>query len=206
MNGDEPINTDDERELSSEPVQEQPNESSDATKEEEEEKEKSLTVEQVADQIVGAMHDEDMEWLASFVHPTKGVRFSPYAYVNVESDLVFSQEEMATLMEDETVYQWGVFDGTGDPIELTFEEYFYRFVYDKEYVNAEEIVVDDRLGPGSTLDNTDDVYPEATVVEYHFTGFEPEFEGMDWRSLRLVLEQDGNQWYLVGVIHDEWTI
>jgi hypothetical protein len=29
---------------------------------------------------------------------------------------------------------------------------------------------------------------------------------MDWESLRLVFQEEGGVWYLVGVIHDEWTI
>jgi UDP-N-acetyl-2-amino-2-deoxyglucuronate dehydrogenase len=31
-------------------------------------------------------------------------------------------------------------------------------------------------------------------------------EGMDWRSLRLVFEKKNDIWYLVGIIHDQWTI
>jgi (p)ppGpp synthase/HD superfamily hydrolase len=29
---------------------------------------------------------------------------------------------------------------------------------------------------------------------------------MDWRSLRLVFEKKNDIWYLVGIIHDQWTI
>jgi hypothetical protein len=38
------------------------------------------------------------------------------------------------------------------------------------------------------------------------SGFDPEYEGMDWRSLRLVFEKKNDIWYLVGIIHDQWTI
>jgi (p)ppGpp synthase/HD superfamily hydrolase len=44
------------------------------------------------------------------------------------------------------------------------------------------------------------------MVEYHFSGFDPKYEGMDWRSLRLVFEEKDNIWHLVGIIHDQWTI
>jgi hypothetical protein len=43
------------------------------------------------------------------------------------------------------------------------------------------------------------------MVEYHFTGFEPDYGGLDWRSLRLVFMQDGDEWFLIGIVHDEWT-
>jgi hypothetical protein len=43
-------------------------------------------------------------------------------------------------------------------------------------------------------------------VEYYFPGFEAQYEGMDWKSLRLVFEQHQGSWKLVGIIHNEWTI
>jgi hypothetical protein len=51
-----------------------------------------------------------------------------------------------------------------------------------------------------------EVYPDATVVEFHFPGFEEKYEGMDWKSLRVVVEKLDNKWYVVGIIHDQWTI
>ena len=33
-----------------------------------------------------------------------------------------------------------------------------------------------------------------------------DFDGMDWKSLRLVFQEKDNIWYLVGIIHDGWTI
>ena len=42
-------------------------------------------------------------------------------------------------------------------------------------------------------------------MEYHFKGMDAQQGGMDWRSLRLVLEAHNGAWYLVGIVHDEWT-
>jgi hypothetical protein len=65
---------------------------------------------------------------------------------------------------------------------MTFNDYFARFVYDQDYAAADE------------------------VIEFHFTGFDPQFEGMDWKSLRIVLVKKEDQWFVAGIIHDEWTI
>ena len=46
----------------------------------------------------------------------------------------------------------------------------------------------------------------AMVVEYHFPGFDPQYGGLDWASLRLVFQEFEGRWVLVGIIHDEWTI
>jgi len=159
-----------------------------------------------ANEVVAALRDRDMEALAGQVHPSQGVRFSPYGYVQL-SDLVFLPGQVRGLLDDPTVYHWGVYDGSGLPINLTFAEYYAEFVYDLDFANAPEVGINRRMGPaGGTLDNTVEFYPGAIVVEYHFPGVDPQYAGMDWRSLRLVFREEGGTWYLVGIIHDEWTI
>ncbi|ARK32026.1 hypothetical protein [Halalkalibacter krulwichiae] len=164
-----------------------------------------LSLEDTAEEAIQLLKTKDMERLSEHIHPNDGVRFSPYGYVDLQEDVVFTTEQMKNGLTDETVYQWGYFDGTGEPIKMTFKEYYDRFVYDEDYVNAEEISYNKRLGHGNSIDNTKEVYPGATIVEYHFPGFIEEYEGMDWRSLRFVLIEENNRWYLVGIIHDEWT-
>lgn len=158
-----------------------------------------------ASEVLQALKDRDMERLSALIHPVKGVRFSPYAFVR-DSDLVFTSDRLAGLLSDPTEYVWGTYDGSGYPIEMTFEKYYGHFVYDRDYVNAERISHNKRIGIGNTTDNSLEYYPGANVVEYHFSGFDPDFEGMDWSSLRLVFQEEGSVWYLVGVINDGWTI
>ncbi|MGG3800606.1 hypothetical protein [Metabacillus fastidiosus] len=170
-------------------------------------KEEQLKNEQeTANEIVEILKARDMQSLAKFVHPAKGVRFSPYAYIKEDEDLVFQADQVKGLLNDSTVYHWGEFDGSGEPIELTFEQYFNKFIYDEDYVKAEKVSINKRLGQGNTIDNSKEIYKEATIVEYHFQGFDKELEGMDWKSLRIVMEKQEGKWFLVGIIHDEWTI
>ena len=42
-------------------------------------------------------------------------------------------------------------------------------------------------------------------MDYNFPGIDPEKKGYDWCSLKLVFEPWQNNWYLVGLIHSEWT-
>jgi hypothetical protein len=85
-------------------------------------------------------------------------------------------------------------------------EYFDEFIYDQDFLAAEEVKANEVIGTGNTINNIAEVYPSAQFVEYHFPGFDPEMAGMDWVSLRLVFEWKDEQWWLVGIIHDEWTI
>jgi hypothetical protein len=164
------------------------------------------TPEKVAEEVVQALKAKDMKSLSQLVHPSDGIRFSPYGHVDVENHQVFTNDQVEGLFHDTTVFNWGHFDGSGEPIEMTFNDYFARFVYDQDYAAADEVAVNERLGHGNSIDNSSDVYPEATTIEFHFTGFDPQFEGMDWKSLRIVLVKKEDQWFVVGIIHDEWTI
>jgi hypothetical protein len=159
----------------------------------------------IAEEAVAALRDRDMEALAALAHPSKGVRFSPYTYVRDEH-LVFGSQSVVGLLMDQTRYLWGYYDGSGEPIELTFAHYYEQFVYDQDFAHAEQIAYNEVLGQGNTINNIPEFYPDGVFVEYYFSGFDPQYGGMDWVSLRLVLEQEGGVWYLVGVIHDEWTI
>ena len=157
-------------------------------------------------EVVQAIKDEDMVELATFIHPTEGVRFSPYGYIDVQTSQVFTGAQLSGLMSDSQVYSWGSYDGSGDPIDLTFADYFEEFVYDEDYVDPHMIGNNVLIGKGNTLNNLPDVYPNGEFIEFHFTGFDSQYEGMDWSSLRLVFEEDNGTWYLVAIVHDQWTI
>ncbi|WP_379154898.1 hypothetical protein [Paenibacillus sp. sgz5001063] len=165
------------------------------------------TAEEAAVTVVRALKAGNMETIASWAHPDKGVRFSPYAYVDTATDLVFTRDQLKGLMKDPTPYVWREYAGTGEIIKLTFAEYFKRFVYDADFLNKAETALNKGLGQGTTLNNINEVYPKDRYdfVEYHIAGIDPAHEGMDWRSLRLVFEKMGPDHALVGIVHDQWT-
>jgi hypothetical protein len=159
----------------------------------------------LAAQAVEALKNQDLDSLAALVHPVYGLRFSPYGFVQNEHR-VFPADQVKTLLDDPSSYTWGSYDGSGEPINLTFSDYFNRFVWSRDFSQAQRVSFDQRLGSGNTLDNSHEFYPGAVVVEYHIPGQDPAYGGMDWQSLRLVFQPDGLGWRLVGIIHDEWTI
>jgi hypothetical protein len=158
----------------------------------------------LANHVIQILKNQDMFSLSSFVHPGDGVRFSPYAYVQ-DTDQVFSAGKVARIMADSSVYKWGHYAGSGEPIQMSFPEYYSKFIYDVDFANAPQVSLNHRLSTGNSTDNSAEFYPGAMIVEYYFPGFDPQYGGMDWRSLRLVFSQVDSTWYLVGIIHDEWT-
>ncbi|MEP7345049.1 MAG: hypothetical protein ABI877_07275 [Gemmatimonadaceae bacterium] len=161
----------------------------------------------VAAQGVRAVGAKDWSALARLAHPTLGIRFSPYAYVDTTTGVVLSASEVAALGNDSGVRLWGRYDGSGEPINLAFPAYFARFVYDRDFAQVAPGPPDVRLGKGNSTDNILAVYSPRRVMffEYHVPGTE-RYNGMDWGSLRLVLEQVEERWYLIALVHDEWTI
>lgn len=170
----------------------------------EEEPDAETVIREQAQAIVEALKDQDVETVAEFVHPDQGVRFSPYAFVEMNHQS-FTREQVNEMMDDEKLYVWGAYDGTGEAIELTPAEYYEEFIYRKDFANeVEEINFDDIEPRGNTLHNAEEIYPDAHFIEYYVPGTE-EFAEMDWGSLILAFEEVNGEWYLVGVIQDQWT-
>lgn len=161
---------------------------------------------QTAIEVMELIKERDLAALASRVHPDKGVRFSPYTFVETNKDLRFSPSEIPGLLQSSQIHTWGAYDGSGNPIELTFSDYYDRFVYDQDFANPHLIGNNVPVGTGNTINNISEAYPDGRFVEFHFTGIDPRYEGMDWRSLSLVFEEKDDTWYLVGIVHNEWTI
>ena len=161
---------------------------------------------QKAKTLITAIAEQDAETISEFVHPSKGVRFTPYTSVDLEGDLVFTKVEMRDFFEDQKVYFWGLYDGIGSEILLTPSEYYQEFIYSRDFKNAEEVAYNEVLSQGNAVENQFEVYEKPIVVEYYFPGEHPEYGDMDWKGLRLVFEQVKGEWLLVGIIHSQWTI
>ncbi len=160
----------------------------------------------VSAQSIVSLQNENFAYLSQLVHPEKGVRFSPYAFVDMENDVVLTAEELKFILADSRSFTWGEYDGIGGPIDLPFLDYYKKFIYDRDFFNAEEKVQNQSVGSGNSLNNLETVYKDAQYIEYHFPGFNPEYGGMDWASLRLVFEEYKGELFLVGIVHDQWTI
>lgn len=159
-----------------------------------------------AAEVIQVLKAKDMKKLAGYVHPELGVRFSPYTNVNKKTDIVMKADQLEKAFTDSTKRTWGVFDGSGEPIQLTFAEYYAKFVYDHDFAKPEKLSYNEALGKGNTINNTRETYPKAIIVEYYFSGFDKKLEGHDWAGLKLIFEHSGSDWYVVGIVHDQWTI
>jgi len=159
-----------------------------------------------AGQVLEALKEKNYAALSRLVHPELGVTLTPYSTVDPTCDNVLTQAEVARLSTDDEVYTWGLYDGSGEPIRCTGQEYFDRYVFNVDYTEAPQVGIDTILISGNALENVEAAYENGRFVEYHFPGIDPAREGFDWCSLKLVFEVWNNDWYLVGMIHSEWTV
>jgi hypothetical protein len=155
-------------------------------------------------EVIVIIKDRDINKLLKYVHPKKGILFSPYSDIYVRSSVIIEKKELIKTYEKNEKLLWGVYDGTGERILLTFDEYFKRFIYDSDYINYEPNY-DSIMGVGNTNENLNIIFPDSKVVEYYIPGTE-KYAYMDWKSLRLVYEAYKGKYYLVAVVHNEWTI
>jgi hypothetical protein len=163
---------------------------------------------QLTRDILIAIKDKNYLAVANYIDPISGVRFSPYAYVDTVDNVIFSREKFAeqTRKAKQDKIVWGVFDPTEKSINMTLNEYIQRFVYDVDFVKPEKRSVNKFIGGGNSLNNLESIYKNCDFTESHFSGFEEKYGGMDWRSLRLVFKERKGKFFLVGVVHDKWTI
>jgi len=158
--------------------------------------------------ILALLKAKNYAAFANYIHPVEGIRFSPYGFVDTIHDIKLSKQkfinEAGQPIQD--MIDWGAFDGTGDPIKMTLNNYMQRFVYDVDFAKPEKRSVNEFIGGGNSLNNLELVYKNCDFTESHFSGFDKKYGGMDWKSLRLVFKVRNKKILLVGIVHDEWTI
>jgi hypothetical protein len=160
---------------------------------------------QYAKIIVKHFKNKEYHQLAEYVGP-QGLRFSPYSNIDSTKDVVLSAQQIRNAATSKEIMLWGEFDGSGEPIKMTIEQYFADFVIDADFLKKGEISINEFLQRGNTTNNIREAYPGSKWVEFFIKGENPEYDGMDWKALRLVFRQNEGKAELVGVVHDEWTI
>ena len=141
---------------------------------------------------------------ALFIHPQHHLRLSPYANIDTTKDRLLSAEQLLLLAKQNRKINWNSSWDT-EPDLLTVDEYFKKFVYDVDFLNAEQKSINSYHSQGTDLNNIKEAYPGCDVVEFFFSGFDEKYAGHDFRGLRLVYKMKNKKPYLAGIVHDEWT-
>ena len=158
----------------------------------------------LAYRVLEYVKDDDYVALSHVVHPEYGVVLSPYATINLATDRRFSAEEVAGFGTDSSVYVWGVYNGRGEPIELTPAEYIEKFVPAEDFLNAKTIGINQIVRSGNALENITDVFPNVQFIDFHISADDSADE-LDWSSLRLGFEEYNGYYRLITIVYSTWT-
>lgn len=157
-----------------------------------------------SEEILKAIKKGDYNKFASFIHPEYGIRFSPYAYIDTLAQQVLSSNQFLQISKQKKSINWNT-SWEIEPEYLTIDQYFKKFVYDVDFLNAELKSINEYHSQGTDLNNIEEIYPKADVVEFFFSGFEEKYGGHDFRGLRLVFKFYNTKPFLIALVHDEWT-
>ena len=163
----------------------------------------------LAGQTVLSYLSQEMVFGLQEVISAEGLTFLPYpSDWMIEGNQTFFPDALPDedFLAMEDTFLWGRRDGSGEEIILTPMEYYERFIWDRNYLEAPEVLVGDEVASrGNTLVALGDIFAGARVIEYHFPGLDPAQEGMDWRSLYLVFVEEEGGLFLRAIAHGEWT-
>ncbi len=156
------------------------------------------------DEILQSLKNKDYKTFASWIHPEKGIRFSMYAFVDLKEDKHFSKADFEKYQPTKTLFTWGAEDGSGDPYKATINDYLGKWVFSRDFT-ASKYTLNTFTGGGNSMNNLKEIYPKADFTENYVKGTE-KYGGMDWKTVRFVFEEYQDQYYLVAVVNDQWTI
>ena len=154
------------------------------------------------ERTIKVIAEKDFEKLSTYISD-KGLRFSPYEYVEKENILLTSKGLLYAINTD-SLFIWGTYDGSGEEIKYEFEKYYQQFIYDKDFVSFNPNYKEFKSF-GNTLNNIKSFYADNFVVEFYFPGTK-EYDSMDWRALFLIFEKSDLEYKLIGIAHGQWTI
>ena len=159
----------------------------------------------IAQQTILAIKTKDFATLSSLVS-TNGVRFSAFENVNTGRDIVLTPQQIASANTTSWTETRWAYDGSGQPINLSISQYRAKFVYDVDFASVPIQQRNQIIQRGNVINNITSVYAGKQVIEYHVTGIDPQYNGMDWKSLYLIFGQENGVWKLMWVVHGQRTI
>ena len=146
----------------------------------------------------------DYQMLAEYAHPEKGIIFSPDPYVDYNEDTVFTAAQIRDF-ESGGSYQWGYFCASEHLIDETADKYFDDYVYTKDYLHYDRVGVNQVFRSGNCPENAGELFPDGIFVEFHDEGTEA-LDGLDWSSLKIVMEEYEGSLRVVAIVNSCYTL
>jgi hypothetical protein len=149
-----------------------------------------------------AVINQDGNLLAQLIHPERGLRIR-HAWWNPEVSI--SRADARQIFTSAAGYDWGVEDGSGFPIVGSFKEKILPLLQ-RDLVPAAETGCDEIVHGGTAgFVRLPEGYAAVHYYSLHRPGTE-EFDGMDWGTWVVGIEQWQGAYYVSFLVHFQWEI
>ncbi|MCP5094035.1 MAG: hypothetical protein GY943_00625 [Chloroflexi bacterium] len=154
------------------------------------------------DELVTAVNTQDNTRLAQLIHPERGVRIH-YNWWNPAVNIAGNARTQ--FFTSTPQHDWGVADGTGFDINGSFSEIILPHLQG-DLVNATESACNEILQGGTAgWVRLPDGYEAQYFYSFYFPGT-AQYDGMDWGSWVVGIEEWQGTYYISTLIHYEWEI
>ena len=123
-----------------------------------------------ADIVIKILEDWQLLNLLDWIHPDRWIRFSPYTYIDVNVHNVLFPDDIINDSGQNNL--WGYNDWKWDAIEMSISDYISQYVINKDFLKADEILINEQILRWNNLNNIDEVYLNWEFIEYYFSGFD----------------------------------
>ncbi len=114
-----------------------------------------------------------------------------------------SKDKVAGIPLDTKTYLFGYTDGKGDPIQLTIADYVKKWLYNRDYINAPEVALNEILEKsGNNINSLLEDSGSRAFIAYKFPGD----GGFDWGTIYLFFDMESGDYKLRGIAKNQWGI
>ncbi len=160
-------------------------------------------VKALVETFVQAVQKKDGVALAALVSPVHGLTVRHEWWNPAQT---FSAQQVRTLFQDQTAYDWGIQDGSGMPLQGSFAEFILPRL--EEVVSADFETVCNSLENGVATGGTAGLvrwpYPNMPFIALYRPA--PADSELDWRTWALGIVWDNGRPYLAALIQYHWEI
>ncbi|MFN7161132.1 MAG: hypothetical protein ACK4NC_06040 [Candidatus Gracilibacteria bacterium] len=169
-----------------------------------------MVIEQQSAYVISLLQKNDFSALASQVHPEKGLLLSADIHLDDKTfpRQIIARKELAGFLKNTTPRIWGSNGYTELPLRMTGKEFWETWVYTRTItLNSprafDEVRITD-VNKVAAAEMMQKRFPNSHFVEYSvLSSSTGEVKEKDW-SLRLVFSEYNGQWYLVGIVRDQF--
>jgi hypothetical protein len=156
----------------------------------------------ILDQTIEAIDSEDGKKLSELVDPERGLSIQRHWWNPV---VKFDQEELKQIFISDELIEWGIADGTGEPIVGSFRDVILPLL-DRNLVSATDRACGELLHGGTAgIVQLPPLYEGINYYSVYRPAGPDEIE-FDWGSWVIGIEKGPEDYFLSYLVHYEWEI